>query len=331
MRNEAKHGEKDRIYKRFYTDAAVVEEIVRDFVGGAWTKDLDFSTLERLPAEMLDPVLPVVRRADMVWRVRFRDRPLHVVLLFEFQSGPDPDMAVRIVVETGLFYRELAETRKRNPGVGAHMVLPVVVKSFEGEWKAARSMAEWLGGAVPEELAQYASGRRYFLLDEPAEAKKAQGAGGVVRAGLALRYERHPERLAAALQALDERLHEASVARNAFVAWIRSQMIDSGATTAEAAHLDTLREAGKMYVNRFQKSFRDGVAQGVAQGVEQGVEQGVKQAQVDMARWKFGDETAERLAELLEAVCDADRPSRIGRLLVECETGGELIAKAARS
>ena len=355
MHAEKKHGETDRVYKRFYADPAVVEEIVRDFVGGAWTRALDFATLERLPTEMVDPVLPVVRHADMMWRVRFRDRPLHVVLLFEFQSSPDPNMAVRIAVETGVFYRELAELRKRDPSVGEHVVVPVVVKSFEGQWPAARSMAEWLGEGVPEELAEYAAGQRYGLLDEAAEAKKAVGVGGVVRAALALRRERDPERLAALVRSLDAQLAASSVARDALVEWIRSQMINSGATEAEVAHLDTLREAGEMYVNQFQETFRDGVeqglakglaqgveqglaqgveqglAQGVEQGLAQGVEQGVKQAHVDIARWKFGEETAERLAELLEAAGDAERVSRIGRLLVECETGEELIAKAARA
>ena len=94
-----------------------------------------------------------------------------------------------------------------------------------------------------------------------------------------------------------------------------------------------------MYVNQFQETFRDGVQQGLAQGVEQGLAQGVeqglaqgvKQTQVDIARWKFGEETAERLAELLEGAGDTERVSRIGRLLVECETGEELIAKAARA
>ncbi len=326
MREEKKHGETDRIYKRFYADAAVLEEIVRDFVGGAWTRELDFGTLERLPTEMVDPVLPVVRHADMMWRVRFRDRPLHVVLLFEFQSGPDPNMAVRIAVETGVFYRELAALRKRDSSVGEHVVVPVVVKSFEGKWTAPRSMAEWLGAGVPEELASYATGQRYALLDESAEAKKALG-GGVVRAAMALRRERDPARLSALVRSLDVQLDASSVARGALVEWLRSQMINSGATEGEVAHLDTLREAGEMYVNQFQETFRDGLAQ----GVEQGLAQGLKQAHVDMARWKFGEETAQRLAELLEAAGDAERVSRIGRLLVECETGEELIAKATRA
>lgn len=274
MGGEAKHGERDRIYKRFYADPDVIEEIVGDFIGGAWTKALDFDTLERLPAEMLDPALPVARRADMVWRVRFRDRPMHVVLLFEFQSSADRDMAARVVVETGLFYRELAQLRKTTPNVGAHIAVPVVVKSFEGEWTAAQSMSELLGANVPAELTEYACGQRCFLLDEPAEAKEAAGAGGLVRAGFALRYERDPKRLSAAVKSLDERLRRTSAARDAVMAWIRSQMMDSGATAAEVAHLDTLREAGEMYVNQIQESFRDGVAHGIEQGVARGVEQG---------------------------------------------------------
>ena len=49
-------------------------------------------------------------------------------------------------------------------------------------------------------------------------------------------------------------------------------MINSGATGAEVAHLDTLREASEMYVNQFQETFRDGVEQGLAQGCETGEE-----------------------------------------------------------
>ncbi len=219
-------------------------------------------------------------------------------------------------------------------------------------------MAEWLGAGVPEELAEYATGQRYGLLDESAEAKKAGASGGVVRAGMVLRHERDVTRLSAALRSLDAELAASSVARDALVEWLRSQMINSGATEAEVAHLDTLREAGEMYVNQFQETFRDGLAQGMeqglaqgveqglaqgveqgmaqgikqglAQGVEQGLARGVKQAQVDMARWRFGEETAGRLAELLEAA-GAERASRIGRLLAECETGEELIAKAERA
>lgn len=49
-------------------------------------KALDFDTLEPMPTEFVDAERETVRLVDMAWRVRFRDRPLWLVLLFEFQS-----------------------------------------------------------------------------------------------------------------------------------------------------------------------------------------------------------------------------------------------------
>lgn len=48
------------------------------------------------------------------------------------------------------------------------------------------------------------------------------------------------------------------------------------------------------------------------------------------ARRKFGTETAERLAGLLEELSDSDleRIARIGDRIIDCETGEELLARA---
>lgn len=97
---------------------------------------------------------------------------------------------------------------------------------------------------------------------------------------------------------LDAQLGAASVARAALAAWLRSQMINWDATETEVAHLDTLRGGGR---------------------------------DVRESRRKCGEETVELLAELLDAAGDAERTARIGRLLAECETSEELIAKAART
>lgn len=46
------------------------------------------------------------------------------------------------------------------------------------------------------------------------------------------------------------------------------------------------------------------------------------------ARLKFGADTAERLAELLEDIADPERIARIGDRIIQCESGGELLARA---
>ena len=153
------------------------------------------------------------------------------------------------------------------------------------------------------------------LLDE--EAKAAKGASldlrtaGGLRAGLALRYERDPERIAQAMAGLDEFL-VAPALREAYLAWIRLQMIDSKVPRETVEELNTLKEAGKVYTNQIER---------VAKAAE-------ARAYVETAKWKFGADVAERLAAVLADVKDRSRLERLDRLLAECETGDELIAKA---
>ena len=72
---------------------------------------LDFSTLEPLPTERIDPTLRD-RSNDLVWRIRFRDETngpkwLHVLLMLEFQSSVDFFMALRVQGYAARLYKSL--------------------------------------------------------------------------------------------------------------------------------------------------------------------------------------------------------------------------------
>ena len=312
--DQPKHGEKDRVYKQFYSFAEVVEEVVVEFVGpsvgGDWIDDLDFDTLEQMPTEFVDAESETVRLVDMAWRVRFRSRPLWLVVLFEFQSTEDKAMATRALLETALCYQSLTEGRGAGAEGEESAVLFVVVKSFEGRWKAAK------GASL--------------------DLRKV----GRVRAGLALRAEVDPERVVQALTGLDKQLDTPEL-RDAWVAWLRRQMIDWGVPAEIIEQLDTLKEVGRVYGNRFAAVEKHALARGEARGQELGEArgkklgealgeaQGLRRAYVETAKWKFGADAAERLARVLAEVTDRARLARLGRLVVECETGDELIARAA--
>ncbi len=49
-----------------------------------------------------------------------------------------------------------------------------------------------------------------------------------------------------------------------------------------------------------------------------------------MAAWKFGPETAERLAGRLAEITDPERTLEVSDWLLDCESGEELLARAAR-
>ena len=75
-------------------------------------KAMDFTTLEKLPAEWISDDLRR-RQRDQVWRVRFRwaqgwtDPNDYLLILVEFRSQPDPDMAQCIADYSRQIYEEL--------------------------------------------------------------------------------------------------------------------------------------------------------------------------------------------------------------------------------
>ena len=84
------------------------------------------------------------RYADAVWRIRYAGAGARtLVLLLEFQSTVDPDMAARTLVYTGLLREHLRRQDRLDPDGGLR-TLAVVVYSGSKPWSAAGA-----AGAVP--------------------------------------------------------------------------------------------------------------------------------------------------------------------------------------
>ena len=70
------------------------------------------------------------------------------------------------------------------------------------------------------------------------------------------------------------------------------------------------------------------------QGREEGREEGLAEERALLRRQaarRFGAETAEALAGLLEGVDDADRLAEVGEMIVDCGTGSELLDRVRRT
>ena len=81
-----------------------------------------------------------------------------------------------------------------------------------------------------------------------------------------------------------------------------------------------------------QEWFRQGREAGRVEGREAGRVEGREEGLAGeralllrLAARRFGAETAETLAGLLEGVDDADRLAEIGEMIVDCGTGSELL------
>ena len=184
----------DPYYRLFFSHSRMVEDLLRGFVREDWVARLDFGTLERVNGSFVSEDLKD-RRNDVVWRLRWlgRDGWFYIYLLLEFQSTPEPFMAVRLLVYVGLLLQELIRTQRLKASDRLPPILPIVFYNGKRPWKAPLDLLA-LFASVPEGLRRRLPRLEYLLLDESrlAPDEKAQ-TGNLVSALVRLETSVGPE------------------------------------------------------------------------------------------------------------------------------------------
>ncbi len=77
----------DGSYRRLFSHAVMVEDLIRRYIAPPWISRLDFSTLETVPAHYVSDELEQ-RESDVVWRLRYGPSGdwFYLYILIEFQS-----------------------------------------------------------------------------------------------------------------------------------------------------------------------------------------------------------------------------------------------------
>ena len=155
----------DRGYKLLFSHPRMVEDLLRGFVRGDWVSRLDFTSLEPVSGDYVGDDLSE-RRSDLVWRLRWADgrRRGWLYLLLEFQSTPQPFMALRLVVYAGMLLQNLIRTGRLRASRGLPAVLAIVLYNGRRRWRAVRKMAD-LFAPVARGLRRHLLGLEYVLVD----------------------------------------------------------------------------------------------------------------------------------------------------------------------
>ena len=359
----------DAAWKRLFALPAMVEHLLRA-VAPELARRLDFTVMEQLAANWARPTggadphpgarptggaaaRPGAQRyADAVWRIRYAGADAGadahtLVLLLEFQSTVDPDMAARTLAYTGLL-REHLRRQDRLDSDGGLRTLAVVVYSGSKPWSAAGA-----AGAVPVSpggtplLTVIAP---YRLLDSRRAAADDSTERNPALAVLGVEGTTSPAQAAARMQAMAAWLPQVLTDRDvrhefgaSVAAWLAATMprlfpsadgeeIESiGLGLFEEDEMTTLHLRVKEWEAEW---LRQGIAQGMEQGMERGLAQGVERGLAqersllrEQAARKFGAAVGEELARRLESASDAEALRDIGVLIIDCADGAELLAR----
>ena len=341
----------DAAHKYVYMLAAVVADLLR-LVVPEWVDDLDLATLEDVSAEYLDEDHRK-RLGDMVWKVRFRDGELangekpYVLVLVEFQSGVDRDMAGRIREYTGMLLDRLIRNDVVAREGGLPRVLAVVVYNGRERWTAIGEEAHL--APVPSARAErdlaLLQPQLYRRIDENSRSEHDWPERNLVAATIRLQCSASPGELLPRLLAEARRFAgaERRPFRQALHAWAKALWADRTGAETGFPSFEELEQEKEIEMttmlharwDRHEANVRaEGVEQGLAQGREQGLAQGREQGLADgrarlrrQATLKFGIGTAERLSTGLARLASREALDRVGEWIIQCESGEELLAR----
>ena len=338
----------DQTYKLLFAQPEAAQSLIRDVLARCWSDELDMETLERFPTEHVDAAL---RRSlsDMAWRVWFKGGARSVVFLVEFQSSSDENMAWRM----WQYVAEALKYLKANPKVLDRdeflpLVGPYEVYTGPGRSTAERSVRELFKlPAVPPKLRGEIAGFPscdYVGVD----VQRMHGAGLLARdtvAGWVGALEREPlaslPRVHASLAAhLGGSAHVGF--RDALAKWTGERLRAVGMPSEVRDQIEERivnpRERPEMaqtWQEWIDVKSAEAVAEALAKGEAKGLAKGLARSDarqrrlvVRLATRRFGAETGERLAELVESM-GAGELACVGDLVVDCGTGDELLARAS--
>lgn len=363
----------DPAYKILFSQPRMVEDTLRGYVAPDWCDELDFSTLARMNAEYIGPEL-YNRIGDMLWRVGFSEgsplggpplvngeRP-YLLVLFEFQSAVDPDMAWRMHEYVYLLQRHQRGNGTLKAEGREPPVLAVVVYNGDRPWTASNARS---GPVVEGPSGPGWAGNRfrtYVVLDERG---LAEGGGGPAGSGLRLHGSRRlpgtrlrlhrlpPDNRLTTLIGLETGAAEALPGllwkaferyageeekglREGYHARVRySRSPHGGERLPPLAEMERVLEArrgGSEMPTLMDARAMEWEARVLERGREQGREQGIAQGRAEerallrrQAERRFGAETARQVSELLAEAADAEDLLEAGDWILECRTGGELL------
>ncbi len=320
----------DQSYKLLFSLPLAVEHLFRPYIDSELARELDFDRVEYLANERTGPGL-IRSLADLVCRIHFRGSSRYLLFALEFQSSVDRYMALRALAYVAGAYRGLVGSKRRGRKLGPRGLLPPVltVTIYNGRepWTAPDDVFDLIE-PVQGRLAGRQPRMRHQMLDLRELARQHPAEANVVSWVARLELDPSPENVGRVVREVLAAYPgpEHALLRDAFREWVLGAAESWGLEGDTLERVESLKEAEMIYagIEELKEQYRAEAERARTEGRAEGGSSVVRR----LTRLKFGAGTAEELSRLVGGIAEPERIARIGDLIIECETGAELLERA---
>ena len=157
----------DSGYKVLFSNKEIFRQLLETFVQEDWIKELDFDHCETIDKSFISEHYKQTE-SDIIYRVRFKDKELYIIILIEFQSTVDRFMALRILNYLTNFYTDYLKSNRQVSYLPP--VFPILLYNGDRKWNAPQKISELIENH--EILGAYCPQFEYFKIAENEYSKE---------------------------------------------------------------------------------------------------------------------------------------------------------------
>lgn len=273
-----RQSQKDASYKMLFRSPRMVRDLICGFVPDLGLQNLSLETMRRLPGDFVSDRLKQ-RHSDLVYQIRCQGGVGSIYLVIEFQSTPDPIMALRTWVYSGLLLQQVLGELGADMHAPWPPVVCVVVYTGDRPWRGGVSLGRRFWRA-PSGLLRRPPQHRFVLIDSQRHVTdNMETLDNLV--GIMLHFER--VRSTADFARLISRLHAllppGDALRRTWIVWISNLIRNNGPMDFDLSEVQTLTEMTMNLAQRFkqwEKEYRtEGLNEGLKIGRQEGRQEGL--------------------------------------------------------
>jgi predicted transposase/invertase (TIGR01784 family) len=317
----------DRYFREVFSDPAVVQDLLRNYLPAPVLAVLDLKTLALQQESFIDEELRQ-HFTDLLYTVARRDGgAAQVYILFEHKSYPD-----RLTSFQLLRYLVRIWERMVRQGETLAPIIPLVFYHGVEAWSAPRHFGDLF--AAPAALAGYTPHFAYELLDLSALPEEAIKGEVVLRAVLlAFRSVLRPNvgvRLFDMVRLLSELTPERSALQ--YIETLLRYLVAAPSDLTVQQIRDVLEVVGKetqtMLISPaaqqwLEEGRQEGRQEGREEGREEGQLEGKRQMLIELVTYRFGAPNTALLAAL--EACSLEQLSAASRIVLDAGSAQELL------